>query len=263
MIIAVSMTVFGAACEDDGDGSSGEEAGEVEAAVRAAADAWNGEDIEGFLALFTDNALETMFDSTREELSTGLAEYPIGEPQWTVDEFSDTSVDGEQASTNTQWFMGQVGAPTIFSLVLQNDVWVIDNREPTTGDTGGATAVDLSTSEYAFIPAMPEVASGNVAFNVSNVGGEEHEVFIAKVPEDLDIEQALRSEEQPEGVVDLGALVGLNPGVEATLLFQEELEPGRYTLLCFVANAEGTPHAFLGMIGEFSVPTGGGGETPE
>jgi uncharacterized cupredoxin-like copper-binding protein len=262
--MTLSLAIFGAACSEDDGGGDSAEAGDVEAAVQGAAAAWNGEDIEGFLALFTDNALAVMFDSTREELTTGLAEYPIGEPAWTVDDFSDTEVDGDHATTKATFYMGRAGSPEIFSLVQQDDAWLIDNREPTTGDTGDATAADLSTSEYAFIPETQDVTDGNVAFNVSNVGGEEHEVFIAKVPEDLDIEQALQSEEQPEGVEDIGSIVGLLPGTEATLLFQDDLTPGRYALLCFVSNAEGTPHAFLGMIGEFTVVEGSttDGDTP-
>ena len=261
--ILACMLALAAGCGED-DGGDSEEAGDVEAAVQAAATAWNGEDIEGFLALFTDNALQIMFDSTREELTTGLAEYPIGQPEWTIDEFSDTQVDGDQGTTMAKFYMGTAGLPEIFTLVRQGDVRLIDNREPTTGDTGEATTFDLSTSEYAFIPAAQDVTAGSVAFNVSNVGGEEHEVFITKVPEDLDIEQALQSEEEPEGVEDIGSIVGLLPGTDATLLFQDDLTPGRYALLCFVSDAEGTPHAFLGMIGEFTVPGDDAtdGETP-
>jgi hypothetical protein len=264
-VSVVFMLVLGAGCGEE-NGEGGEDGADVEEAVQSAAAAWNGEDIEGFLALFTDNALEVMFDSTRDELTTGLAEYPIGDPEWTMGEFSDTQVDGDQATTQAIFFMGRAGSPEIFSLVQQGDAWLIDNREPTTSDAGEATTFDLSTSEYAFIPEAQDVTGGVVAFNVSNVGGEEHEVFIAKVPEDLDIEQALQSEQEPEGVEDIGSIVGLAPGTDATLLFQDELAPGRYALLCFVSNAEGTPHAFLGMIGEFNVLDGaapGDGTTPE
>jgi hypothetical protein len=250
-LLAVLALVFGAACNDDGGDS--EEASAVEAAVEAAFAAWAAGDAEAFLGSFTDNALDVMFGSTREELAADYEAEGMGDPALTVGEFGNTEVDGESATTETDFFYASMGSPTEFALVREGDAWLIDNRTPVTGDAGDATVVDLATTEYAFNFEQEEITSGDIAFNITNPGAEEHEVFISQVPPDFDLEAALMSEEEPEGVVDIGAVVGLTPGTEATGIFQEPLAPGNYVMLCFVPSADGTPHAFQGMTAEFTV----------
>jgi hypothetical protein len=52
---------------------------------------------------------------------------------------------------------------------------------------------------------------------------------LVKVPEDLDIEAALQSPEEPEGIEDIGGTDVLDPGGETTLVFAEPLVPGGET----------------------------------
>jgi hypothetical protein len=251
-IVSVAAATFGAAC-GDGDGG-GAEAAEVEAAVRAAIDAWNGKDAEAFLAGLTDQGLEVFFDATRQEAEQFLPQF-IGEPPITLGEFSDTQVDGENASTAAGFFLGGVGAPTRFSLVREAEAWLIDGREFIAGDVPeGTTAVDLAMSEFAFDFDENEITGGNIAFNVENSGAEPHQVVIARVSEDLDLEQAVRSEEEePPGVEELGFVGDFEPGTESTVLLAEELQAGRYAIVCFVEAADGETHAVKGMFADFTV----------
>ena len=73
------------------------------------------------------------------------------------------------------------------------------------------------------------------------------------VPEDLDIEAAILSGEEPAGIEDVGIGGPWDPGTDTTAVFTEPLAAGRYAMLCFVSDAEGVPHAALGMINEFTI----------
>jgi len=115
------------------------------------------------------------------------------------------------------------------------------------------TAIDLNLTEYAFNFDESEITSGDIAFNVSNIGGEEHQVVLAKFPEDLDVEEAIRSEEDPEGIEAVGEVDPLDPGADTSFLFTEPLEAGRYVMVCFVEAADGEPHALKGMWAEFTI----------
>lgn len=251
LVAVAALAVVAAACGDDDGGA---EAAEVEAAIQAASDAWNAGDAEAFLAAFTDNGIQAIFDSTREQLQQDFGEELPGEPPFGLGEFSNTQVDGDTATTEVGAFFGGLGNTTRISLVREADQWLIDGEEFITGDVPeGATAVDLALSEFAFNFEASEITSGNFAFNVENIGAEQHDIAFARVPEDLDLEQAVRSEDEPPGLEDEGYVGPFEPGTETTVLFPGPLEPGRYAMVCFVEAADGEPHALKGMIAEFTI----------
>ena len=99
----------------------------------------------------------------------------------------------------------------------------------------GATAVDLKLREFAFDFDANAVASGNIAFKMKNAG-RQHEA----VPREGPGGRGLR------GCLPIHRASSL-PGPQ---------RPGRYTLVCFLPDTddpEGTPHAFKGMIGGFTI----------
>jgi hypothetical protein len=253
VVLVAALALFTVACGDDDGG--GAEAAEVEAAVQAAIDAWNDGDLDGFLAAFTDNGIQALFDASREDASEFLA--PAGEPALQLGEFSATEVDGETATTEVSgFFVGALGTPQRFSLVLEGGVWLIDDREFLAGEVPeAATAVDLALSEFAFNFEPSDITGGNIAFNVQNIGGEPHEIGMARIAADADLEELVRSEEEePPGLLEEVGFVGpFEAGSEATVLFTEPLEPGRYVLACFIEAADGEPHALKGMIAEFTI----------
>ncbi len=252
LALVASIALLGVACGADDDDA--EAKAEVEAALQAAADAWNGQDVEGLLTAFTDKGLLETFDATREEAREFLPEF-IGDPPAEFRLIS-VEVSGDTATTVTDEFFGNIGNRFENTWLNQDGAWLWDGERAVAGEAPvGATVVDLALTEFSFRFDAEEITSGNIAFDVSNIGGEMHEVALVAVAPDLDIEQAIQSEEGFEDLVE--GLVGVagpyDPGTDTTIVFTEALAPGRYAMLCFVETADGTPHAALGMINEFTI----------
>jgi hypothetical protein len=250
--LIAALAVFGAACGDDGGGGGDEESAAVEAAFQAAIDAWNGKDVDALLASFTDAGLMSVFDTTREEAVQFLPGF-IGEDQITLGELT-TDVSGDSATVEAPEFAsGNILDPSRTTLILQEGVWLIDGEEDLLAEIpGGTTAVDVSLREYEFDFDAGAITDGNVAFRLTNDGAEDHEMFVSKIPEGLDIEQALQSEEEPEGTEDIGGM-GVAAGESANMVFTDPLAAGRYVMLCFIEAEDGTPHALKGMWADFTI----------
>ena len=115
--------------------------------------------------------------------------------------------------------------------------------------------IEISGSDYALgVPTTVE--AGEVAIRFRNAGSEPHEMAIVQLPEGVTVEQLLAlfggEASEPEGPLPwMGGVGSIMPGASqvATL----NLEKGSYALICFVPNAQGVPHAFLGMVAELSV----------
>ena len=227
----------------------------MEAAVRAVIDAWNARDAPALLARVTDAyVIDELEFPTRQEAEQGLPQV-IGQEPLTLGGLASTEVSDASASTEGTLFLGTSGTPQRFRLIRDHGVWKVDASEQRTGPIpSGVTAVDLVLTEYTFHFDERAITSGGLAFNVVNNGEVQHEVRLANVPEGLDLEEAARAEEEPAGVEPLGGTLGpVDPGAGTTILFIEPLGPGRYAMFCFVETADGTPHAELGMIAEFTV----------
>jgi hypothetical protein len=151
-----------------------------------------------------------------------------------------------------------------WELIEGDDGWLVNSSMPATRPIPpGVPAVDMQLDEYAFIYDEDAInaADGNFAFDVANVGEEEHEIVVVEITSDDPLLELLQtsnpeSEEPPAGIeiVTFGGFFA--PGQTGTTVFNEPLSPGRYGLLCFVEAPDGTPHAFLGMISEFTVGSG-------
>ncbi len=225
---------------------------DVEDAVRAAVDAWNQRDVEGFLAHFTDKGFQESFDSTKEEGQQSLPEF-IGNPSMTVRKLSNTKVSGNTATTEAELTFGLAIDASRFPMVKEGDVWKIDGEEPlSTAIPSGVTAVDVQLAEFAFVYNPAEAAGGNAAFKLDNIGQQEHELFIARAPEGPPLMELLEAVEE----LELIGGIQVEPGKQRNLVLTEVLSPGRYAVVCFlpdVNDPEGTPHAFKGMVSEFTV----------
>jgi len=254
-VALAALLVIGAACGDDNGDSDGDDTdavAEIEMVVTQLVEADPVEEADFYLTHVTDRVLEETFETTREECEADILEC-FGEPGM-VESIENTTVDGESATTDIHADFGSFTA----TLVLEDDTWKVDVLEeiPVSVEIpDGVPVVDLALSEYAFTfdeTAIPD--DGNFAFQASNIGGDEHEVAVVKVPEDLDIEAAVQSDEEPEGVVDIAFAGPLAPGTESGVVFESPLEPGRYAMVCFITDAEGIPHAANGMWSEFTIP---------
>jgi uncharacterized cupredoxin-like copper-binding protein len=126
------------------------------------------------------------------------------------------------------------------------------------------TPIEVTATEFAFdLPA--EVPAGVVTMRFTNEGGLPHEFGFARIEEgktEADVEAVIEAgQEPPEWVEDVAGVPGLSPGQSITVT--RTLEPGNYVFICFFPDAEGTPHANLGMWEVFTIAGDTGATLPE
>ncbi len=112
-----------------------------------------------------------------------------------------------------------------------------------------AAQVAVSATEYAF--EFEDPAAGPTSFTMSNDGEETHLMLLAKVTAGSTIDEVLEAEDT-EGLTEVELLSdGAIPGEEAVLT--ADLTPGEWVMVCFLPDAEGTPHYELGMVSDFTI----------
>lgn len=240
------------AAETSGVGGSEESA--VEAAVRTIIEAQDGGDVDTFLRHWTDQALLAEFQRTREELQQlGPDEFRV---EGEVRGISALTVSGDAATAEAEFTLAQAVHLGRFSLIREDAVWKVDGVERLSPDVPeGVTAVDVEMQEFAFVFLVPAEAGGALAFSAHNSGQQPHELVLARLGEDVDLQQALMGE-QPEGVDFVAYVPPLDPGERRNMVFTGALDAGRYAMACFVPDTtdrDQAPHAFKGMVAEFRI----------
>ncbi len=119
----------------------------------------------------------------------------------------------------------------------------------------GSERVDVAIGEWYVRPAVAEVRSGRVYFYVENEGPEDpHEFVVIRTdlaPDELPVENGVVPEDAVEVV---GEIEPFAPGSAATITL--DLPPGRYVLICNIAEVEDgelESHYELGMRAAFTV----------
>ena len=250
-VLGLLLVPLGAiACGDD-DEPSEEDLREVEEIAQTVFES-DGSNADYVFEHVTDNIIETVFFSTREECIASPVEC-IGEPAAIVS-ISGTEIDGDSASTNVVAdFLG----PFRMDLVREDGTWKADALLADSDEVPeGATIVDLALAEFSFDFDPGQIpAGGNFAFRTDNVGAQTHEVVLVGIPEGATLEEALEavaSEEAPP----LGLKVFIRPGQDDVDVAFEVLQPGKYALVCFFPDTddpEFTSHIDKGMLAEFEV----------
>ena len=90
-----------------------------------------------------------------------------------------------------------------------------------------------------------------MAFEISNAGQYPHEFVLVRLPEGVTVEDALADPALGESVEFLAGAFAEPGGVAYVGL--TGLEPGIYTVVCFVDTPEGIPHVARGMVAELIV----------
>ena len=123
---------------------------------------------------------------------------------------------------------------------------------PTSDPAPVAVEIPVTAVEYEFQGVEDELISGEASFRLDNSGEEPHEFSLALITGDQSLEELLQLPEKEAGqaIENVGRAFA-EPGDSDFL--EVELQPGRYGYVCFVEAPDGTPHAFLGMAGEFRV----------
>lgn len=118
--------------------------------------------------------------------------------------------------------------------------------------TAGPQEVAVTAVEYEFQGVPANLEAGLVRFVLENKGQEQHVLSIARITTDATVEELLELPQKQvnKQIEDVGDLFA-RPGDSKRRVL--DLTAGRYAYVCFVSAKDGTPHAFLGMQGEFTV----------
>lgn len=127
--------------------------------------------------------------------------------------------------------------------------------------------ITIQMTEFAFV--MPdEIPAGVQTLHVENTGGMPHFIDFSSVKGDQTDEdiQALLEDpnaKQPSWLGEAGipniSLISAGVSTDITL----DLPPGRYAAFCWMPDAQGTPHAIVGMHQVFDVVGDAAGSFPE
>ena len=139
----------------------------------------------------------------------------------------------------------------------------------------GFVTLNLTASEYAFGGMPTELPAGGTIVNLANIGEEVHEIVIVRINDDvtLTIDELLAlPEEETETMTTFVNIAFAFPDTVGHTVVN--LEPGRYVAVCFLPEGAtpevisqmsgpdsstppgvtlGPPHAFHGMVQEFTV----------
>ena len=263
--LVAGLALFAAAC------SGGSAEADIEQTLRDIATAWNNQDWDAWSAHFTENGIMADRADVEGQSPEGLrAGFDASLLWWimlpnvelVIRKIGDITVDGDtatvEAEASSREREGDAPASIIFgvraTLLLDDGVWKIDEEKFTSPDLpDGVTTVHLDAKEFAFEFDPSLITSGNIAFEMANTGAQQHQIVIEQVPKDFDVEAALMSEDEPEGTTHIGSTPPQEPGDTRDIVFTDELPAGRYVMLCFMPDTDGTPHALLGMWSEFTI----------
>lgn len=110
--------------------------------------------------------------------------------------------------------------------------------------------ITVKLSDYAF-EFSGELTAGKHTFRVETVPGQPHEVVIARLIPGKKAEDFLGWVEKMNGPPPIEGIAGGTTalGQGELNVFQAELAPGDYAIICFVPDAkDGKPHAVHGMM---------------
>jgi len=131
-------------------------------------------------------------------------------------------------------------------------------------DTAPPSDSTIELSEFTFV--MPKDFNGKGMVDITNVGGQVHEMVLLKLNPGKTLADAKKFLLVPPGtpppagpppfspVPGIGGIVGISPHQHNWL--DMNLTPGNYMLICFFPNTAAPgdlPHALSGMVKEFTI----------
>jgi len=234
---------------------------DIEDVIEGMLAAWNGADADAFGAFFTDEGIVSLAvsngappETTPEQARAGTADR-VGDPPIELIEVKDLTVSGNTGSALLVLNAGGTLTGDHLEFTKVGSEWLVSQytgNAEAVAPPAGYESVSVEMADYQFNFDSDALAPGDdIALVAENVGNEPHEVVFFKLPQDLDLEAALGSEEEPP-VEFLGATFA-PPGEQAPAMLVDSLAAGRYAMVCFIETADGTPHWQLGMLADFQV----------
>jgi hypothetical protein len=229
---------------------------EAQDVIRTMTDRYNAKDMQGYLDFYTDKGLDSRYHLTREEATTILADF-IGTPPVTIFRFGNSKVTDNTTEVHVLTFSGKVASEDVFSLVQDAGVWKVDRYGRfAAASPKGRPMISVSMKEFGFDFDTSLIKDGNVSFKIKDDGQQRHEVILDKIPQDMNLEEAIKGGKPPVGAEPISFLGIAKPGETKRMVFDAPLDPGRYAFLCFMPDADDpahTPHALKGMHAEFTI----------
>ena len=129
---------------------------------------------------------------------------------------------------------------------------------------GNPKVIAVEMDEYSFTFDASEVNSGNVVFNLENVGDYPHQFRLVQVPKGPTLRDLVNTVEGDRQMIAVNyyggyqylTFVTVDPGETAEVSFTEPLAPSLYTLVCFARVPAEEPlysHALRGMVADFTI----------
>jgi len=235
-----------------GDAAPDDVVAAVEAATANAIQCLNGGDVLAFAALHSPDGFMEECGTTNVYDGPSCFE---GIPPITSYAVSDVQVheDGRVSADLVVQFGSFLVHERQFFVVGDDGTYLLDlSPELPVAIPEGATVIDGELADYAFILSETSAPAGDIAFNVTNTGEYPHEMVALMLPEGITVEDVFADESLFAQVQFLGFTFA-EPGQAANPLVLIDVQPGTYTLVCFVDVPEGIPHVMRGMIAEFEV----------
>jgi hypothetical protein len=253
--VAIAGAALLAGCSDDEDTASTTTSAQPDASPAETAD--SAVFCDAVLAgdqLFSSDAPPdpAAWDAIVEDLEASMPDEVADETDFVI----------EQTTELVQGTPGDAG-PSPEYLESLNDVhgWMAENCSWPT--------VAVTATDYAFSGLPSQAEAGKTVLSLTNEGEDVHEMSLMRINDDVteSVEElmALPEDEVMGKITPVGGPFAVPGEVGFSAV---ELTPGRYAVVCFIPqgttadNMEemqtseapgGTPHAMLGMIGEFEV----------
>ena len=264
-----ALTLVVAACGDDEDEATTAETDTTEAPADAtdttvAAEDGDSEEATDFVIAPEDEeycAISAIVDQQEEFPSAEqLEELRATAPEEIADE-ADLVVDAFLAAGDDPFAAFEApGVEEAFAVIEPFDLEHCgiggdeEDEEPeqdpsVTEPDESAAQVAVSAVDYAFEFGDP--AAGRTQFTMTNEGDERHVMVLFRLADGVTMDEVLASE--GEDGIDGPELESETAAPGETAILTTDLEPGAYGMICYIPNADGTPHLALGMVKEFTV----------
>ena len=129
-----------------------------------------------------------------------------------------------------------------------------ETTEESPSEEAASGEIAVAATEFDFGGVEETVAAGATTFTFENVGEEMHELVLVRKKTDDPTEELLQlPEKEVEKKIEILGRTFAKPG-ETGKPLEAELTTGNYVMVCFVTSKEEKkPHAFLGMVRDFTV----------